>query len=222
MKSPSRLRLALRRIVAGGILTAFAGIAFSQALIRNVSKNKTHDDPKEVPIRKVALIPGCAEILPNGRPNLYFRYRIDAASALFRFGRVQYLIVSGDNHHRDYDEPTDMRDALVANGIPAERIYRDYAGFRTLDSVIRAKEVFGQHTLTIVSQEFHNQRAIYIADRHGIDLVGFNAQDVNTAGGLRTRLREYLAGVKTVLDATILRTRPRLLGPKVRIGGPVT
>ena len=222
MKSPSLFRRTTRCLIFAGLLAGIAGIVISQALIRNASKGKTHDTPEDIPFRKVALVPGCARILANGRPNQYFRYRIDAATQLFRSGRVHYLIVSGDNGQSEYDEPTDMRDALIANGIPGGRIYRDYAGFRTLDSVVRAREVFGQERFTIVSQEFHNRRAIYIAGCRGIDLVGFNARDVATAGGLRTKLREYLACLKTVLDTSLLKTEPRYLGPKVLIGGPVT
>ena len=174
-----------------------------------------------IPRRSAALVLGCAGTLSNGRPNLYFRYRIEAAAALYHAGRTDYLIVSGDNRRADYDEPTDMREALIAAGVPGDRIYRDYAGFSTLDSVVRAREIFGQREFIIVSQPFHNKRALYIARGHGIDAIAFNAADVARFGGLRTKAREYLARCKTLLDLRLLGTSPRFLGPPVTLGGPV-
>ena len=154
------------------------------------------------------------------RDEPYFLYRIKAAAALFHAGRTDYLIVSGDNCRDDYDEPTEMRDALIAAGVPGERIYQDYAGFRTLDSVVRAREIFGQSQITIVSQSFHNERALYLAQGHGIDAIGFNATEVSRWGGLRTRAREYLARCQAFLDLHVLGTTPKFLGPPVLVGGP--
>ncbi len=163
-----------------------------------------------------------SKTLANAQPNLFFYFRIEAAAGLFRAGRVNYLIVSGDNSREGYDEPTDMRDALMAAGVPAERIYRDYAGFRTLDSVIRAREIFGQDSITIVSQRFHNERAIFIARAHGIDAVGYNAVNMPQYRGLKTKAREWLARTRTVLDVWVLGTKPKFLGPPVELGGPMT
>lgn len=171
-----------------------------------------------LPSRKVALVLGCAEILPNGRTNRYFTERINAAAALYDSGKCRFLLVSGDNGRTDYDEPSAMASALVARGVPPSSIVQDYAGFRTLDSVVRAKEVFGEEEILVVSQRFHNERAVYIARHRGISVHGWNAADVTSLGGTRTRVREKLARVKTVLDVKLLRTAPRFLGPKIRIG----
>ncbi len=198
------------------------GIVIGNLAIDQAAAERVHDTLDTIPHRAAGLVLGCVKTLPNGRGNLFFHYRINAAAALYQSGKVDYLIVSGDNHRDDYDEPTDMRDALVEAGVPAERIYRDYAGFRTLDSVVRAHEIFGQRELTIVSQRFHNERAIFIAREHGIDAVGFNARDVETLGGFRSRLREHLARFKTVLDVWVLDTEPRFLGREVALGDPVT
>ena len=111
-----------------------------------------------------------------------------------------------------------MKRELMDAGVPADRIYCDYAGFRTLDSVVRVMEVFGQNRVTIISQKFHNQRAIYIARHEGIDAIGFNARDVDTYNSLRTRVREQFARVKTVLDVCLLKTRPKFTGSQIWIG----
>ena len=103
--------------------------------------------------------------LKNGNNNLYFDYRILAAVELYKAGKIKYILISGDNRKKDYNEPEEMKKALIQKGVPAKFIYLDYAGFRTLDSVVRAKEVFGQNQLTIISQRFHNERAIYLAEK---------------------------------------------------------
>jgi len=104
-------------------------------------------------------------------------------------------------------------------GVPANRVYSDYAGFRTLDSVVRAQRVFGQSALTIISQKFHNERAIFIAMHKGMDAVGFNAREVPHADTLLTRCREQLARVRTILDVYLLDTPPKFLGDHIKIDG---
>src|SRR5690606_23706425 len=123
------------------------------------AKDKTYYDIDEIPKNKVGLVLGAGKFTSNGNINLYYKYRVEAAVALYSSGKIDYIVISGDNGTTDYDEPTNFKNDLIAKGIPAERIYLDYAGFRTLDSVVRAKEIFGQNTFTIISQKFHNQRA---------------------------------------------------------------
>ncbi len=172
----------------------------------------------ELPENKVGLVLGASRNLPNGNTNLYFRYRIEAAKALIDAGKIQYIIVSGDNHIHEYNEPEDMRQELIALGVPHEIIYLDYAGFRTHDSVIRCKEIFGQQNFTIISQKFHNERAVFIAQSKGLNAVAFNAQDVRVSQGFKTLLREKLARVKLFLDLFILNTKPKFMGDPVLIG----
>jgi SanA protein len=136
---------------------------------------------------------------------------------LYRQGKVGHLLVSGDNSRKDYDEPTAMRDALVALGVPGDRVVLDYAGFSTLDSVVRARDVFGQNQLLIVSQKDHVMRAIYIARAKGMDAIGVSAEDVGFGVGLRTDCREALARVRTVLDVWVWGRTPKFLGPRVEI-----
>ena len=165
----------------------------------------------------VAVVLGTSARLADGRANLFFLPRMEAAAALFKAGRVKALIVSGDNGTQGYDEPTDMKRVLMQMGLPAEKVVCDYAGFRTLDSVVRTKEVFGQQRVIFVSQRFHNARAIYLAQAFGIEAYGLDAKDVPVALSVKTFLREKLACVKAVLDVNVLGTKPRFLGEKVRV-----
>lgn len=178
----------------------------------------TYDDASLIPYNKVAVILGTSKYLVDGRRNEYFANRIAAAVALYEQGKVSYFLVSGDNATRSYNEPREMRRELVKAGIPVERIYSDYAGFRTLDSIVRANAVFGQGSFTIVSQGFHNERALYLARHFGIKAIGFNAKDVDAYSGLKTRARELMARVLCLLDVYILDKQPKFLGDKIAIG----
>ena len=170
-----------------------------------------------IPQNKVGLLLGTSPKLKNGNNNLYFDYRILAAVELYKAGKIKYILISGDNRREEYNEPEEMKKALMQKGVPEKFIYLDYAGFRTLDSVVRAKEVFGQNQLTIISQRFHNERAIYLAERNGINAIGYNAKDVNAYAGLKTNIRELLARVKMFIDLAIDK-QPHFLGEKIIIG----
>ena len=196
-----------------------AAILLAGVLVRFAARDRTYDDVVELPHRQVGLVLGCSSRTTEGRPNPFFVHRIQAAADLFMAGQVDYLLVSGDNRTLRYNETRDMRRALLKLGVPANRVYSDYAGFRTLDSIVRAQRVFGQNSLTIVSQKFHNERAIFIALHKGIDAIGFNAREVADADTLVTRCREQLARVRTILDVYLLDTPPRFLGDKIRIDG---
>jgi len=191
-------------------------ILISNLSIQNYAEDKTYFNANAIPKNKVALVLGTSKYLSNGNINLYFKYRVDAAVELFKSNKVEFILVSGDNGSKNYDEPSDFKDELVRHGIPEDKIVLDYAGFRTLDSVIRAKKIFGQDRITVVSQEFHNQRAIYIASKNGIDAIGYNAKDLQGRLGLKTRLREYIAKSKVFLDL-VFEVQPRYLGERVVI-----
>lgn len=168
----------------------------------------------EVPPNDVALVLGTARTTARGNLNFHFRQRMDAAAKLFHSGKVRHLLVSGDNHIAGYDEPTDMRDALAVLGVPTNAITCDYAGFRTLDSVVRAQSVFGLTNLTIVTEEFHCPRALWIARQRGLNAVAFAAPDLQSKRWtLRVKAREVLARVLCGLDLYVLRTQPKFPGP---------
>lgn len=207
-----------RMVKIGAITMALIAIsiAASNRWIASSADGRLYDSTAEIPFNDVGLVLG-ANKNARGGPNLYFENRIDAAAALFKAGKIRHLLVSGDNHISEYDEATDMKNALVARGVPDTCITLDYAGFRTLDSVVRCKKVFGQKKVTIISQEFHNQRAVFIAGFYDMEAIGFNAKDVPASYSLKTNFREYIARFKAVLDLYLLRTSPRFLGEEVKI-----
>lgn len=200
-------------LLVGGILTVL--VCFK--VVEYNANDKLYSNTDGIPHNKVGLLLGTAPITPWGTHNNYFDYRINAAVELFKANKVDYILVSGDNHSTDYDEPSCMRDSLMVRGIPEDKIILDYAGFRTLDSVVRAKEIFGQNSITIISQPFHNERAIYLANNYGIEAIGYNAQDVEYwKKKLKIHGREYLARVKMFIDLCTYK-QPKFLGEKIVI-----
>lgn len=193
------------------IITYWCNFTIESATEDQVTSN-LHKLPKE----KTGLLLGTGKTLANEKPNAYFFNRIKAAVELFRADKIQYIIVSGDNSRKNYNEPEDMKMELIKYGIPAEMIFEDFAGFRTLDSVVRAKEIFGQHSFIIISQRFHNERAVFLAQQNGIEAYGYNAKDVNQYAGLKTNLREYLARVKVFWDF-MFGVEPKFGGEKITI-----
>lgn len=213
-------RWAKRLLVASG-LAGVLGVVFvvwARHSVTSAGEGRIFHAVEEVPECEVALVLGCAREI-GGWPNRYFTYRMEAVRELYEAGKVREILVSGDNSRVGYDEPSDMKAALVEAGIPEERIHCDYAGFRTLDSVVRAREVFQVERMVVVSQEFHVQRALYLAREKGIEAHGFPALDVEGEAGRKTQLREELARVKAVLDVKVLGTEPKFLGEPVPVGG---
>ena len=191
-------------------------VIFSNLIVNNNAKEKVFNSTEKMPKNKVGLLLGTSKILMNGQKNLYFTYRVNAAEKLFKSGKIEFIIISGDNRTKNNNEPQDFKDELLKKGIPADKIYLDYAGFRTLDSVVRLKEIFGQTSVTMISQEFHNERAIYLAEHFDIKAIGFNAQDVTNKLGFKTQVREYFARVKVFVDI-IFDIEPKFLGNKIEI-----
>jgi len=198
------------------IIISWIAVSAINRWVESSASDQLFSNASDIPSNKVGLLLGTGKTLTNGHINLYYKYRIDAAVKLYKAGKISYVLVSGDNGHEDYDEPTTIKNDLMAKGIPAHKIYLDYAGFRTLDSVVRSKAIFGQERITIISQQFHNERALFIAGRKGIEAVAYNAKDVNARYGLKTRVRERLARVKMLLDL-IFGKKSKFLGERVVI-----
>ncbi len=214
----SRLFLLFTGAAALAAVAAVGAVIASARRIERATATNLTPDLAGLPHRRVALVLGCSPLLGSGRANWYFEKRIEAAAAVFAAGKADYLLVSGDNHVVGYDEPTAMKEALVKRGVPSDRVVLDYAGFSTLDSIVRAEKVFGLSEFCIVSQRDHAQRALYIAQAKGLSAVAYPAADVTARQGLRTRLRESLARVRTLLDLHVFGRTPRFLGPKIEIG----
>ena len=200
-------------LVAIGLMTLWI-----DCHIARVARPFCYDSAASIPANKVGLLLGTSKFTKRGNENQHYRNRIDAAAALFKSGKIEYLLASGDNSRRSYDEPTQMKADLVALGVPADRVVLDYAGFRTLDSIVRAQKIFGQQKITIISQRFHNERAIYLAQSQGMEAVGFNAPDATAFHGFRTKLREKFARVAAFLDLHVWGRQPKFLGAPVPIG----
>ena len=192
-------------------------VVFCNISIDSYARHRVYDRIDDVPHRHTAVVLGTSPTVRNGGPNRFFHARIDACAGLYDAGKIDRILVSGDNRHISYNEPAAMKSALVEKGVPADVIFLDYAGFRTLDSVVRAKEVFGQSSFIVVSQRFHNERAVFIAGKKGIDAVGYNAGDVGFHYGFVTYVREWFARCKVFLDLLVGK-KPHFLGDPVDIG----
>lgn len=186
-------------------------------VVTNAAKGKMYCEVSNIPANRVGLVLGTNPIGRTGRPNSFYRYRIEACVALYQAGKIERILVSGDNSRKDYDEPTCIKNDLVAAGIPDNVIYLDYAGFRTLDSMVRAREIFGLNTFTVISQPFHNERALYLASCNGLDAIAFNARQAKSKRWqIRMTLREWFARTIAVIDIHTGR-QPHFLGEKVVI-----
>ena len=206
----------LKRIFYSGVALLLLVLLLNYK-VKNDVKESMYDNITETPSKKVGLLLGTAKYVKGGWINLYYTHRITAAVELYKAGKIEYILISGDNGRESYDEPTLMKEDLMAAGIPESAIYLDYAGFRTLDSVVRCKRIFGELDILVISQQFHNERAVYIARARGIQAVGYNAQDVNAKYGFKTRIREYLARTKMFLDLWF-KKEPKFLGEEIQIG----
>lgn len=185
-------------------------------VVTDSTAGQLYNDVAAIPKNKVGLLLGTAKYKDKGKQiiNPYYQYRIDAAVALYMAGKIDFIIVSGDNSTAFYNEPALMKEDLIARGVPPAKIYMDNAGFRTLDSILRCRDIFGEDHITIISQAFHNQRALYIANHKSITAVGFNATDGGSFWDTITR--EKLARVKMVFDL-IFNRQAKYYGDRIEI-----
>ena len=210
----------IRLIIRWGVICAMAVLAIvglCNLIVIQSARGRTYSDVDKIPYHKVGLVLGTIPKLSNGNDNYYYKCRMQATAELYFAGKISYIIASGDNHIKEYNEPECMLNSLVALGVPDSVIYLDYAGFRTFDSMVRAKKVFGQNSITVISQHWHNQRAIYVARKQGMDIDGYDAKDaVVRKAYIKNHIREILAKVKAVVDVW-LGKRPHFLGEPVII-----
>lgn len=205
------------KLLFASLIILILVIITSNLLVIISSRDYLYDDINQLPQTNTAMVLGTSRFLTDGRPNPYFHYRISAAAELYHAGKVRYIILSGDNRAVNYNEPEQMRREMVKYGVPDSILYLDYAGLRTLDSMIRSRKIFGQDSLIVVSQKFHNQRAVFLGRYHNIHVLAYNASDITSRKGVRTNTREVFARVKAVYDL-ITGKQPRHLGETINIG----
>jgi len=197
-------------VIVGGI------VILANRVIESATKHDLYSDVTRIPANRVGLLLGTSKTLRYGKPNIYFTNRIDATIELLNTRKIEYVVISDDNSHKYYNEPQDMKNELLRRGVPENRIYLDYAGFRTYDSVYRMHAIFGQTNFTVISQEFHNERAVYIAQSLNLHAIAFNAEDVTAYMGIKTKLREKFSRVKMFVDLAFHK-KPKFLGEKIEI-----
>ncbi len=215
--TPALRRWGLRALLfalalgAGVLLLLAAAEGWTYAHAHGHCSSSTELCPQD----SVGLVLGCSKYVRRGHPSPFFMGRMEAAAQLWQSGRVRCLIVSGDNRHHSYNEPRDMKNELIARGVPAERIVCDFAGLCTYDSVVRARRVFGAESLAIVSQPAHAARGVAIARSLGIEAVGYEAP--LAALGRRARLRQWAreraARVAMLLDLMVNHAPRHLVEP---------
>ena len=206
----------IKKIALIGFILSAITIILSNLVVNQNAKEKVFTDTSKIPKNKVGLLLGTSKILEGGEENLYFIYRVNAAVKLFKSKKIDFIVISSSYESKYNDNPQDFKIELLKKGIPKNKILLDYGGNRTLNSVIRIKEIYNQQSVTMISQEFHNERAIFLAESYGINAVGFNAKDVTNRLGLKTQTREYFARVKVFVDI-FFKIHPKFLGEKVKI-----
>lgn len=215
-----RLRAKIRRVARAGVtalgLVLLAMLAVN-AWIISTTQARIYDHIGRLPADfKVALVLGTSPYTSSGAPNMFFKHRMLAAAELYTAGKVQHILVSGANPGY-YNEPQEMYQALRELGVPHEAITLDFAGYSTFDSIVRSRRVFGLQRYIIVSQRFHDYRALFIARHAGIEAVAYVRPEEDLRQPFFTVLREYFARLKAVLDLFVWDADPRYLGPDVTI-----
>jgi len=207
----------LKRIILTLVVLFVLLFAFTNLWIVRSTKSKIYSDVTKLPHHRIALVLGTSHRTSSGSPNPFFEKRIETAAELYRIGKIDHFILSGDNRTMYYNEPMAMLKALLKKGVPASAITLDYAGLRTLDSIVRCKQIFGQNKIIIITQPFHSYRALFISKYYDMDAIAMVAEEPDFEYSIKVRVREYLARSKAVLDLYVLKTNPRFMGKKAQI-----
>lgn len=204
----------LKQYIGVGLLIFLLFLLGCNMWVMLATQQQIYKEVSTIPHRSIALVLGTSNRLADGSPNPFFTNRIETAYQLFKSGKVDHIIVSGDNRSKYYNEPVAMRKALIEKGIPSSVITLDFAGLRTLDSIVRCKEIFGQESITIITQPFHSYRALFISQYYDMDAVVMVANEPEAWQSAKVVAREILARPLAVLDLYIFKTGPRFLGEK--------
>jgi SanA protein len=207
----------LKRFILIFVLIFFLFILGCNVWVVRSTSSQVYDDINKLPDHRMALVLGTSHRLVGGGSNPFFEQRMETAATLYKLGKVDHFILSGDNSTQYYNEPLAMQKALMAKGVPSDAITLDYAGLRTLDSVVRSKKIFGQDKITIITQPFHSYRAIFISNYYQMDAVAMVSEEPDINVSFKVLVREYLARPKAVLDLYILKTDPQFLGDQEKL-----
>ena len=211
-----------KRIIKWGMLLLFIGILSTLLINAHVKKRgKSHlisiEEATQQEDIDCILVLGCL-VRPDGNPSLMLEDRLECGVELYYAGASSKMIMSGDHGQTDYDEVNAMKQYAIDEGIPSEDVFMDHAGFSTYESIYRAKEIFGADKILIVSQEYHLYRALYIAEKLGVEAYGVAAEDVVYAGQNIRDFREVLARVKDAITV-IFKPKPTYLGETISVDG---
>lgn len=207
-----RLLRIVFKLVVYAVVALVGFVLITNLWIYLSTSSNVYSEVDDLPSSEVALVLGTSHRLIDGSPNPFFHERMKTAAKLYINGTVKHILVSGDNATIYYNEPNKMRQALIKLGVPSESITLDYAGFRTLDSIVRCKKVFGQDNIIIITQPFHSYRALFISDYYDIDAVAMTTNEVEAS--LKVQVREYFARTLAVWDLYVIKKEPKFLGKK--------
>lgn len=203
--------------IVTGILLTISLIGAINYIVTDTTKIQLYSDAAVIPYNRVGLLLGTSKYVRKGVINPYYQYRIDAAVALYDSCKISFILISGDNSTNNYNEPQTMKRDLIARGIPASVIFLDYAGLHTLDSILRCRDIFGIKHITIISQQFHNERALFIANHKKMVAIGYNAKSMEGRDALWMAVREKLSRVKMLYEL-LINTQPKYFyGQKIEI-----
>lgn len=208
---------ALKRVSIWGLIFFVLLTVGSNVWVVFSTRDELYTEQNQLPDHGVGLVLGTSNRTSSGAPNLFFQKRIETAAALYHAGKIDKFLLSGDNSSVYYNEPVTMQKALVKLGVPESAITLDYAGLRTLDSIVRCKEIFGQNKITIITQPFHSYRALFISQYYQMDAVAVVTDEPGFDYSVKVRIREYIARTKAVLDLYVLKTSPRHMGQKEKL-----
>ena len=215
------MRPSVKRAIRRWLLIAAGGVVLIATLcnrwVVNSSDAYIYDNWSLLPENDVGIVLGTSNFTRDGKPNPHFAGRIHAAVELYQIGKIKKLIVSGANPDSTYNEPRKMWQELTKQGVPASDITMDFAGFRTLDTIVRAQQVFSLTRATIITQRYHAYRAVFIGKKLGMNVVAYAAPGDEPGFDPRLTLREWLARFRVVLDIFLLQTEPKFLGEPVNV-----
>lgn len=205
------------------VVAATGGLALLAMLFIDIRmelqmRPRIYRRPEDVPAHDVAIVLG-ARVYSKGRLSAMLEDRVISAVDLYKAGKVKKLLMSGDNSSEYYDEVSAMRDVAIKLGVPSNDVVRDFAGFRTYDTMYRAKELWGITSATVVTQNFHLPRSLYLARTRGIEADGLIADRRRYRTTLYSRFREYFARSAAWLDVNVLKPKPHFLGRKEELSG---